>query len=336
MKTTKHTVDSADHSKEQLKKMVKTTNHRARTAGRVVKYGTKSLARNAWLTIAAIAIMTITLLVLSATLIVTSAMKTVIATVTEQVDMSIYIKQEATQEEIDRIIGRMGQLETVTNIEYTTPEAANQSAIEKIIADENITDQDIIDAMYEAPNKLPWTLNVKIADLNDPSELEDFVYNDESMLNMLDAKEPSFSSGHRQTINNIATTMRSIEIGGLIAAGVFAIIAILIIFNTIRMAIFNRKEEIYMMKLVGASKSFIRGPFIVEAMLYGLIAASITCALIYLAVSLLNGRFDGALGPTVALMYQYWYLCLAALLVSGALLGVFSSLLATHKYLKMH
>ena len=326
----------ATHSKDQLKKMVKTPNHHARTARRVVKYGTKSLARNAWLTVAAIAITTITLLVLSATLIVTSAMRTVIADVTEQVDMSIYIKQSATQEEIERIVGRLSQLESVTDVAYTSPEDSNNAAIQKLVADENITDQDVIAAMYEAPNKLPWTINVKIVDLNDPSELENFVYNDESMQDMLDAKEPSFSSSHRETINNIATTMRNIEIGGFIAVSVFAVIAILVVFNTIRMAIFNRKEEIYMMKLVGAGRGFIRGPFIVESMLYGLISAVIACSLIYAAVSFLNGNFGGALGPTVATMYQYWYLVFAALLASGVLIGVVSSLLATHKYLKMH
>lgn len=335
MKDSIITKNDATHSKNQLKKMVQTPNHRARTAGRVLKYGTKSLARNAWLTIAAIAIMTITLLILSVTIIATSAMRTVIANITEQVDMSIYIKQSATQDEINDIVARIKNLASVTDVVFTSPEAANQEAINKLIKEENISDQDIIDAMYEAPNKLPWTINVKIVDLNDPSELENFVYHDASMEGMLDAKAPSFSSSHRETINNIASTMRGIEIGGLIAAGVFAVIAILVVFNTIRMAIFNRKEEIYMMKLVGASKGFIRGPFIVESMLYGLISASITCALIYAAASLLNGRFDGALGPTVAIMYQYWYLVFAALLASGVLIGVFSSLLATHKYLKM-
>ena len=69
--------------------------------------------------------------------------------------------------------------------------------------------------------------------------------------------------------------MRLASIGGSIATVVFVVISSLVVFNTIRMAIFNRKDEIEMMKLIGAERSFIRGPFIVEAIMYGFIAAII-------------------------------------------------------------
>jgi cell division transport system permease protein len=128
--------------------------------------------------------------------------------------------------------------------------------------------------------------------------------------------------------------MNEIQIVGLAAAGVFAIIAILVVFNTIRMAIFNRKEEIYMMKLVGASRWFIVGPFVVEASIYGIIAAIVSCAAIYISVYFLRPHFEGMLDSTYANMTQYWYLVGAALLIVGILIGVISSLLATRKYLK--
>lgn len=327
--------EAQKRSKDHLKQMVKGRKRRARTAGRVMKYGTQSFARNAWLTVAAIAIMSVTLLVMSATLVVTSAMGTAIDMVRAQVDMSVYIKQDATEDEVNEIIGKLEELASVQGVKSVTPESANRQAIDKIINDENITDTDLIEAMHEAPNKLPWTLNVKIADLNDPSELEEFVYNDEIMEGMLDAKPPSFSSSHRETINNIANIMKGVEIGGLVAAGIFCVIAILVVFNTIRMAIFNRREEIDMMKLIGGSKWFIRGPFVVEAMLYGLIAGLIAGGVTYLAVSALDGSFDGALMPTVEFMYQWWWLVLAGLVVAGMLIGVISAMLATRRYLKL-
>lgn len=327
--------EAQKRSKDHLKQMSKGKRKRMRTARRVMKYGTQSFARNVWLTVAAIAIMTITLLVMSATMVITSAMGTAIDLVRAQVDMSVYIKQEAEQSQIDEIMGRMGQLDSVLSVNYVTPEEANRQAIDKIISEENIDDQDLIDAMYEAPNKLPWTLNVKIADLNDPSQLEDFVYNDESMVDMLDAKPPSFSSSHRETINNIANIMKGVEIGGLGAAGIFCVIAILVVFNTIRMAIFNRKEEIHMMKLIGASKGFIRGPFVVEAMLYGMISGVIAAGLTFFVVSLLDGNFGGALAPTVDFVHEWWVLIAAGLIVSGVLIGVISAMLATRRYLKL-
>lgn len=323
-------------SRNNLKRMVKTQKHRSRMTARVLKYGTQSFARNTWLTVAAIAIMTITLLVMSVTMIVTSAMGTAINIVREQVDMSIYIKQEAEQSKIDEIVGRMSQLSSVRGVKVVSYEEAFKESIEKMIADNN-TDEAMVEELMNAPNKFPWTLNVKIVDLDDPSELENFVNNDESMKDMLDAKPPSFASSHRETINNIAAIMNGVKIGGLAAAAVFAVIAILVVLNTVRMAIFNRKEEIEMMKLIGASKWFVRGPFVVEAMLYGVVAATIAGAVTFAGVTLVDkgGQFGETLAPTAEFVYKWWSVLSAGLLICGMLLGIFSAILATRKYLKM-
>ena len=325
---------TAEISRERLKRITKTKKHHIRTGARVVKYGAKSFVRNTWLSVAAIAIMAITLIVLSATIIATHAMNTIIHMVESQVDMSVYIKQEASTSQINNIMDRMRELETVTDVSATSPEDANRASIEKLIKENNIVDQSYIDALYEAPNKIPWTINIKLRDLNDTSELENFVNNDQSMVNMLDAKPPSYSTTHRETIDNIASVMNRVELIGLGAAAVFAVIAILVVFNTIRMAIFSRKEEIYMMNLVGASRGFIMGPFLVEASFYGVVAAIIAGAAVYSASFALKGSFGATLEPTIQLMIQYWYFVAAALLVVGILIGIISALLASRKYIK--
>lgn len=322
-------------SKERLRRITKARKHRIRTTGRVVKYGAKSFARNTWLSAAAIAIMAITLIVLGATIIATDVMKTTIREVESQVDISVYIKQEATLEQVERIIGRMTQLETVTDVSYVTPEDANRNTIENLIRDNNITDETMISELYDAPNALPWTLNIKLVSLDDTSELENFVNNDESTKDMLDARPPSYANKNRETIDQIAHIMNRIQLIGLVAAGVFAIIAILIVFNTIRMAIFSRKEEIYMMKLVGASKWFITGPFVVEAALYGVVAAIVAGAVVYGAVYGLNTQMGAIISPTFNLMKDYWYFVVSAFLLGGIVIGIISSLLATRKYLKL-
>ncbi len=325
----------ARESKNRLKRITKTRSHHVRTTNRVIKYGTKSFVRNTWLSIAAVAIMTITLLVLSATLVVTNVMRTAISEVEDQVDMSIYVKQSVTQEQMDEITSRMRALASVSSVKATSPEQANRQAIKNLIEKNNITDESHIQSLYEAPNKLPWVINVKVRDLKDTSELERFVSSDKSMKGMLDAKVPSYADEHRSTIDTIASAMNKIEIFGLGAAGVFALIAILVVFNTIRMAIFNRKEEIYMMRLVGASRSFIVAPFVVEAALYGVIAAAISGGIIYTVIFSFAERIGHVMTPTLDLMAHYWYYAAAALLVAGVMLGVISSLLATRKYLKI-
>ena len=199
-------------SKERLRRITKARKHRIRTTGRVVKYGAKSFARNTWLSAAAIAIMAITLIVLGATIIATDVMKTTIREVESQVDISVYIKQEATLEQVERIIGRMTQLETVTDVSYVTPEDANRNTIENLIRDNNITDETMISELYDAPNALPWTLNIKLVSLDDTSELENFVNNDESTKDMLDARPPSYANKNRETIDQIAHIMNRIQL----------------------------------------------------------------------------------------------------------------------------
>jgi cell division transport system permease protein len=326
---------TAKLSRERLDRITQTRKHRLRTNARVVKYGAKSFVRNTWLSVAAIAIMAVTLIVLSATIIATHAMSTAIGKIEQQVDMSVYIKQGATQEQIERIIGRLTQLETVMDVESTSPEEANKESIKKIIDSSHITDPDYIKSLYEAPNKLPWTLNIKLVSLSNTSELEEFVANDESIKDLIDEnRAPSYASSRRDTIDRIASIMNRIELIGLVAAGVFALIAILVVFNTIRMAIYNRKEEIYMMRLVGASRWFIVGPFVVEASFYGIIAAIIAGAVAYAAAFALKNNFGATLEPTLNIMATFWYLVICVLLKAGILIGVISSLLATRKYLK--
>lgn len=328
--------EQAIASKTRLRRITKTKGHSVRTNNRVLKYGAKSFVRNAWLSVAAIAIMTITLIVLAVTVIATNVLGTAISQVEDRVDYSIYIKQTATEDEINEIVTRMTALDDVTEVTATSPEESNRDAIRKMINDSKITDPDIIKGLYEAPNKMPWILNVKLVAIDDTSALENFVDNDSSMRGMLDVKEPTYKTENRNTVNNIAGIMGRIRMIGLVAAAVFAVIAILVVFNTIRMSIFNRKEEIYMMRLVGASRWFIVGPFVVEATIYGIISAVIAGLASYFGSFALRDSVGQVLmDPTLQLMRSYWYYFSAALLVVGILIGTISALLATRKYVKV-
>ena len=325
---------AADVSKERLARITKTQGHSLRTARRVFKYGAKSFIRNTWLSVAAVAIMVITLMVLSATLIATHTMNTAIDEVESEVDMSIYIKQSANDRQVSEIANRMRELGSVVSVTYTSPEAANNNAIRKLIEESNITDENYIKELYAAPNKIPWTINVHLVNISDTTELENFVNNDTSMRNMLDARPPSYANNNREAIDRIASIMRRVEIVGLAAAGIFAVISILVIFNTIRMAIFNRREEIYMMRLVGASQGFIAGPFLIEASLYGAIAAIIAGIIIYVSMFTLGTKLGKVVDPTLALMKNYWFIAISSLLMAGIIIGIVSALLASRKYLK--
>ena len=125
---------------------------------------------------------------------------------------------------------------------------------------------------------------------------------------------------------------------GLVISVVLITISSLVVFNTIRMAIFNRKEEIQMMKLIGADKGFIRGPFIVEAIVYGFIAAVIAMGLGVSGLMLSRVKLETygiQIESTMHIIIAYAPFVLLGLIVIGAIIGIISSLLATRRYLKI-
>jgi cell division transport system permease protein len=112
----------------------------------------------------------------------------------------------------------------------------------------------------------------------------------------------------------------------------------LIIFNTIRMAIFNRRDEIEMMKLIGAGKSFIRGPFVVEAVIYGLIAAVLATTIGLLGFVSLEPKLLGYGIATQSLrdsLMMLWPVVLIGMIVIGSLIGIISARLAVRRYLRI-
>lgn len=296
---------------------------------RMCRYGVNNFSRNAWLTIAATAVMTVTLLIVFMTLTARQVLVDTVDQIRDKVDVSMYVKTETTPEQADEIKARLEKLNSVTRVNYTSPEQAKVD-----FSDQEKGDEGTIAALSEASNKLPGTFNISIKDLNDPSELQKFVQNDEQYKEV-QGRQPTFTNGIIQTIGRWVGFAEKVGIG---ASVLFIVISSLIIFNTIRMAIFNRKEEIQMMKLIGADRGFIRGPFIVEAVMYGFIAALLATGL---GVAIMYGARDPLLSygiavqTTIDAMMTYLGFVLLGMILTGALIGITSSLMATRKYLKL-
>lgn len=301
---------------------------------RMCRYGVNNFSRNMWLTVAATAVMTITLLIMFMTLAARQVLVDTVDAIKAKTDMSIYVRTDTPDDAAGQIKDKLKQLSGVRTVRYVSPEQARTD-----FADQNKKDVQTLEALNEATNKFPGTFRVNIVDINDPSQLDRFVKTDELYKQYADPnRQPSFSGERRSAIKNIGITIEFAQNAGLIASGIFMVISSLIIFNTIRMAIFNRKEEIQMMKLIGADRSFIRGPFVVEAIVYGFIAAIIATAL---GVSLLYAIKDSlasyqiAISHTIQIVTTYMAFVLLVMIVVGAVIGVVSSLLATRKYLKI-
>jgi len=301
---------------------------------RMCRYGVNNFTRNAWLTIAATAIMTITLLVVFVSFASRNVLVDTADQVRDKIDMSVYLVTEAKPDDVNKVVDGIKGLSSVTAVNLETPEQARSKFIE-----DNKTSADTLEAVTQATNKLPWTISIKIKDINDTKQLQSFVESNPLVKANTDPSHPpSFAGDRRATLQTISRAVDFAQKAGIGASIIFVAISTLIIFNTIRMAIFNRREEIQMMKLIGAERSFIRGPFVVEAIVYGFFAAIIASAMGY---SLLFFAAPGLLSyginlqPTLDLFTYFAGFVLLAMILIGALIGIVSSLMATRRYLKL-
>lgn len=298
---------------------------------RMIRYGVNNFSRNAWLTIAATAVMTITLLIIFTTVVAGMILNDSISEMTRKIDLSLYVKTDTTEEDIEIIRDELSGLDNIASVNYISPEEGKQD-----LAQDNKSDETALNALTEATNKLPGTFRVQLDDINDTSSLEKFV-KDNSTYRANEDRKPTFIT-RKDTISTLTDWAGFARNGGIVASAVFVMISSLIIFNTIRMAIFSRKDEIQMMKLIGADRSFIRGPFVVEAIVYGLIAGLIATAIgLALVIWSKDGfaSFGIEVEATYNLLINYMPLVVVAMILLGGVIGTISSLLATRRYLKV-
>jgi cell division transport system permease protein len=300
---------------------------------RMCRYGINNFTRNAWLTVAATAVMTITLFVVFTSVVSRNILEDTLTNLRNNVTMSIYLSNGTSQADADQVSADLQKESSVLAVTVVSPDQARSQYIQ-----ENKLDPQSLAVLEQATNEFPWTLNVKVQDINNTTQLADFVKTDKTFLADQDPDHPpSFAGTRRATIQTIGSAANFAQNIGVVVSAVFVIVSTLIIFNTIRMAIFNRREEIQMMKLIGAERSFIRGPFVVEAIVYGFFAALIATALggtiLFLAAPGLSAYFN--VQPTINLLTVYAGFVLLAMILIGAFIGVISSLMATRRYLKL-
>lgn len=301
---------------------------------RMCRYGINNFSRNAWLTIAATAVMTITLLIIFITFVAQNVLSDSVKIISDQVDMSIYLKTETTKEQADKITQDLTKLSNVEQVRFISAEESREQNAQK-----NKDSAQILEAINQATNRNPAILRIKLKDINDTSQLDQFVKTNANLKKHINPdRPPSFAGSRREAIQNLGKGTDFAQKVGIGASFVFVIISSLIVFNTIRMAIFNRKEEIQMMKLIGADRNFIRGPFVVEAVVYGFIAAILATVLgLVILFASRSGllQYGVAIQPTIDFMTIYIGLVVLAMILLGAIIGVVSSLFATRKYLKI-
>jgi cell division transport system permease protein len=323
-------------NKTNTKALAQSKRHRRRmlTFWRMMRYGVANFSRNAWLTVAATAVMTITLLIIFTTVVASQAMVDTVREMQKNIDMSIPVKRDIPTRDANKIADELRKLNNVDKVTFISSSEKRAQA-----AEEKKSNSKYLEALNTATNMFPGELRIGLKNVNDTSQLDEFIKTNEDVKKYLDPDNPpSFAGERRSAIKNLTQSIDFAQKLGIGASILFVIISSLIVFNTIRMAIFNRKDEIEMMKLIGANKSFIRGPFVVESMVYGFVSGVLATILGMLVLQLVKDRLIVAgivLQPTVDLLVAYIPFVTIGMIILGAIVGAISSMLATRRYLKI-
>jgi cell division transport system permease protein len=302
------------------------------------RYGINNFSRNAWLTTAAMAVMVVTLLIIFSTVMARGIFSDTINELRQKVDISFYLADEVTEEQRNGLVTMLKEQSLVTGVTYVSKDAAKGLFAEGSGGD--IATLEALQILGEEENPFPASLRVNVDDPNKLEELDQVFDSEEfkAAQNPDPNLKPTFKGERRDAIENIGRVASFTERTGLTLSIIGVVISVLIIFNTIRMAIFNRRDEIQMMKLIGADRNFIRGPFIVEAVMYGVFSALITAAIVYPLMLTQASRLEGygiIIAPTLSFLESYPSLVLIGLIILGAAIGVISSFLAIRRYLKV-
>ena len=301
---------------------------------RVFVGGYKNFARGGAVSAATVLVMTVTLAIIGSLIFLSALLTFTLNVIKDKVDISVYFVTSASESSILAVKDQLEKLPQVASVTYTSADDALTA-----FRGRHASDQLTLQALDElGGNPLDASLSVRA---KDPSQYE-------SIVNFLDASPMLSSAGtsivdrinyeqNKDVISRLSLAIDATRTIGFAVVIIFALASILIAFATIRLAIYTAKDEIAVMKLVGASNAYVQGPFIVEGIITGVISAVIVLLLLWPATWYAGTKtaqwFGGFnLGQYYA---SHFLLVFAILMLAGILLGAVASVFAIRKYLKV-
>ncbi|KKT86466.1 MAG: hypothetical protein UX26_C0013G0011 [Parcubacteria group bacterium GW2011_GWC1_45_9] len=295
---------------------------------RIFKAGWQHFSRNLWLSAATIGIMVVTLFVFSNLVLFDFFTNEVIKIIRNKIDLSVYFNSSVDESEIFKVKDIVTQLPEVERVDYLSREEALTSFNEKH------TNNEVVRRALEelGINPLQSSLNIKVKQGESYETVVAFI----DGAPFKDSISKVNFTENRLIIERLNKLVSAIQKFGWGVIIVFAALAILIAFNSVRMAIYSFKEEINIMRLVGASKWFIRGPFMIMGLIISLAASAAVFLVIWLAVLGFGPRIN-AFVPEINLNVFFsdnFFKILLLQTLTGVAIMLFSVYLAFNKYLK--
>lgn len=303
------------------------------TTKRIFKAGMVGFYRNRFVSLGTIFVMVITLSLIASIFFVRSAIGITLAQLKSKVDINVYFSTNAPEDKIKEVVLAVKKLPEVADVSYTTREEALSE-----FKDRHKNDELTLQALKElGENPLGAILSIKAKDTSQYESIAQFLEGGSPFI----GENPGLIDkinyrNNKVVIDKLNIITDGIALWGKILSVIFIAISVMITFVTVRLAIYVFREEISIMQLVGADNLYIRGPFIVEGMLYGATAAVITQILFWpLSAWATSHTVDYLAGISFFDYYTaHFFGLFGTLLLTGMSVGALSSFLAVRRYLK--
>lgn len=298
---------------------------------RIIKFGFQNFIRNFWLSLATVSILILTLVSVNILLTLNVLGKVAMTELKSKVDISAHFRPEVEEARVQTVKIALLAMPEVKDVQYVSAADALQKFSEQFKKDETV-----IESLGEVgKNPFGATLVVRARNIEDyPRVVE--ALNDPMYASMIEEKD---FDDREAMIGRVESVARKLEIFGFAVSLVFGFLTLLIVFNTIRVSIYTRREEIGIMRLVGASDSFIRAPFYVEALLWSSLSLAVCLAVVYPSVGVAQPflqKFFGTGSVDLLGFYRANFLNIfGAQLLAVAVLALATTKTATARYLKV-
>ncbi len=287
--------------------------------------------RNLSTTLGSIITIFLSLLIIGIFCIAGAIVNNVVASVENQVSITAYVDDNASESDIQKVMDQVKTYNGVESVSFTTKDQALEN-FRKSTSNPEIVDQ------LDGQNPLPASIDVQLDDAQSVQDIASQILANQSFVSICDnPSDPSDSLQYGQkTVDKLFSLTNAIRTAGIALIALLIFIAFIFINNTIRLAILARRKEIAIMRLVGASNGFIRGPFLAEGSLHAIIGALLAILILELSRNMLLPSMAVALPwLPINLDLGLFLLIYIALLIAGLVIGVLGSLFAMRRYLKV-
>lgn len=296
---------------------------------RTFKEGRQNFRRNGWLSFATVSILTLSLFIVSLSALLGTTTHFILQNMREKVSINVSFNPDITETQILEIRDELAKYKKeIASVEYIS----RQQALDDFLGESG--DDPVIKQAIDEIGENPLLASLVIKAVQ-PEDYE-LIVNQIQSSNFQSSISRINYAKNRKIFDRLEIISNTTERGGIILGLMFIFIAILITFNTIRITIYSHRQEFEIMRLVGASNTYVRMPFVFEGILYGLAAALITILLLFIVAYYISPLTQGAVpqGNFMGLYLSYFWMVLGGLVLLGTSLGVLSSAIAIRRYLK--